>query len=61
MELVDCFMWECIGSIVVGLIGVPKTGGASGSARTLEVLGGAAASGEVWVMAQVWVSELQTA
>ena len=51
MELVDCFIWERIGLIVVGLIGFPKTGGVSGSVKTLEVLGGVAASGEVWVMA----------
>ena len=54
-------MWERIGLIVVGLIGFPKTGGVSGTVKTLEVLGGVAASGEVWVMAQVWVSELRTA
>ena len=51
MGLVDCFMWECIGSIVVGLTGVPKIDGTSGTVRTLEVLGGVAALGEVWVMA----------
>ena len=51
MELVDCFIWERVGLIVVGLIGFPKTGGASGTVKRLEVLGGVAASGEVWVMA----------
>ena len=51
MELVDCFILELIGLIVVGLIGFPKTGGVSGSVKTLEVLGGVAASSEVWVMA----------
>ena len=51
MELVDCFIWERIGLIVVGLIGFPKTGGVSGTVKRLEVLGGVAASGEVWVMA----------
>ena len=51
MELVDCFIWERISLIVVGLIGFPETGGVSGTVTILEVLGGVAASGEVWVMA----------
>jgi hypothetical protein len=51
MELVHCFIWERIGLIVVGSIGFPKTGGVSGTVKTLEVLGGVASSGEVWVMA----------
>ena len=51
MELVNCFIWERIGLIVVGLIGFPKTGGISGTVKALEVLGGVVASGEVWVMA----------
>jgi hypothetical protein len=47
MELVDCFIWECIGLKVVGLIGFPKTGDVSRTVRTLEVLGEVAASGEL--------------
>jgi len=37
--------------LVVGLLGSLKIARTTGTVRTLEVLGEAAASGEVWVMA----------
>ena len=61
MELVVCFISECIRLLVVGLIGSLKITRTSRTVKTLEVLGEAAASVEVWVMAQVWVSGLQSA